>query len=266
MYPAAMTALHVLGGAIDDERRAELVMAGDLLVFRELPALHDLCATVEGLIGETPDGDEAVCELRRRVHSDEQVKRMLAAALESAGVDGRRTYWDKYHLRVQPPQPLDAEKGIGSLAYHRDTWSSNLYAQANWWSPIRPLSAGRTIAFYPAYWNRPLANTSAEWRLEDVRAGRAPLVPEPTEPVDTASELRVVIEPGDLLCFSGAHLHASVPNTTSEARISIEVRSVNPDDTRDGRTAPNLDGHAAKVQYGWFWRMADGEPLAPPAN
>jgi hypothetical protein len=46
------------------------------------------------------------------------------------------------------------------------------------------------------------------------------LVPEPSEPVDTASELRLVIEPGDLLCFSGAHVHAGVPNSAGVVRFS----------------------------------------------
>ena len=46
------------------------------------------------------------------------------------------------------------------------------------------------------------------------------LVQEPSEPVDTASELRLVIEPGDLLCFSGAHVHAGVPNSAGVVRFS----------------------------------------------
>ena len=84
-----------------------------------------------------------------------------------------------------------------------------MYAQVNWWTPIRPLAAERTIAFYPAYWDRPLANTSADWRLEDVWAAgakRGPLVPEPTEPVDAASELRIVVEAGDYFKSSDVQL------------------------------------------------------------
>ena len=54
----------------------------------------------------------------------------------------------------------------------------------------------------------------------------------------------MVVEPGDLLCFSGAHLHASVPNTSAEARVSVELRTVNRDDLEEGRGAPDLDGRA----------------------
>ena len=82
-------------------------------------------------------------------------------------------------------------------------------------------------------------------------------MPEPTEPVDTTSELRVVMEPGDLLCFSGAHLHASVPNTSGERRVSLELRTINSDDRKRGRGAPDLDGRAPRVPLDWFKPMAD---------
>ena len=52
--------------------------------------------------------------------------------------------------------------------------------------------------------------------------------------VESASELRVVVEPGDLLCFSGAHLHASVPNATGVARFSVEARTVDAEDVGAG--------------------------------
>ena len=86
-------------------------------------------------------------------------------------------------------------------------------------------------------------------------------MPEPSEPVDTSSELRIVIEPGDLLCFSGAHLHASVPNVSDRARVSVELRTVNLDDLARGRGAPKIDGHAPQVPLEWFRSMEDGSPL-----
>src|SRR5699024_5973495 len=146
---------------------------------------------------------------------------------------------------------------------HRDTWSSNVYAQTNWWAPIYPLTAERAIAFYPRYWDTPLSNTSSEWDLDEIRAGtsNAPLVPEPSEAVDTSDELRMVPEPGDVLCFSGAHLHASVPNASGVARISVEVRTADPEDTSGGRGAPNVDGSAPRVAADWFRHARDGTLL-----
>jgi hypothetical protein len=191
-------------------------------------------------------------------------KDLLRAALEQVGVDPARTCWDRLHVRVV--EPLEPGEQGRSIGFHRDTWGSNVLAQVNWWTPLRPITAQRTIAFYPAYWSRPLANSSADWDLDEIRERRqagedVQIVPEPTEPVDTTSELRMVIEPGDLLCFSGAHLHASVPNTSAEARVSLELRTVNVDDREGGRGAPDLDGRAPRVPLYWFKPMAGGPTL-----
>ena len=197
----------------------------------------------------------------------DESRSLLRAALEHVGVDPARTYWDRTFLRVV--EPLAPGEDARSIGFHRDTWGSNVLAQVNWWTPLEPITAERTIAFYPAYWSRPIANSSADWDLDEIRERRArgeevEIVPEPTEPVDTASELRMVIEPGDLLCFSGAHLHASVPNTSGERRVSVELRTVNADDHERGRGAPDLDGRAPRVPLHWFRSMADESPLAVP--
>jgi hypothetical protein len=246
-----------------------LVFRGDLLVFTGVPPLLELANLVDDLIGEPPDV-AAIDKHQRRVRSEPRVKRLLRAALEHVGVDPASSYWDSISLRVVPPVRGDAERQIGRLGFHRDTWASNVLQQTNWWATIRPLSADRVLAFYPAYWSRSIGNTSADWDLDAIRERRRmgerdedlPIVPEPTEPVNTESELRIVIEPGDLLCFSGAHLHASVPNVSGETRCSVELRTVNIDDIRGNRGAPDLDGRAPMAQLAWFHSMTDGSSLA----
>jgi hypothetical protein len=236
-------------------------------VFKQVGPLLELARLLDEWIGEQP-GEEEIAELQRRVRGDERVRELVGAALEGAGVTPERTYWDKIHLRIVPPAAGDGQ--TGTIGVHRDTWGSNVLSQTNWWLPIRPLAAERTIAFYPSYWSRPIENTSASWNLDEIRERRRggerdediPIVPEPTEPVDTSSELRIIIEPGDLLCFSGAHLHASVPNVSERTRVSVELRTVNLDDFLRGRGAPDLDGHAPQVQLEWFRSIAGGSPLS----
>jgi hypothetical protein len=65
-----------------------------------------------------------------------------------------------------------------------------------------------------------------------------------------------------MLCFSGAHLHASVPNTSPLTRFSTEVRTVCLDDLNHGRAALDLNGVAPRQPLEWFNRMADGAPLS----
>jgi hypothetical protein len=243
-------------------------------VFKAVPSLLEAASLVDGLIRDLLDDperadDDAVDELRNRFRGEPDVPRLFRAALEDVGVDASRSYWDSVFLRVVPPIEPGAERQIGRIGFHRDTWGSNVLQQTNWWATIRPLEAERTIALYPAYWSRPIRNTSADWDLDEIRARRRSgerdediaIVPEPSEPVDTSAELRVVIEPGDLLCFSGAHLHASVPNTSGRTRFSVELRTVNVDDLTQGRGAPDLDGRAPHVPLEWFRSMEDESPL-----
>jgi hypothetical protein len=237
-------------------------------VFKQVAPLLEVARIVDRLVPDTPDV-AAIDELQTQVRRDPQVKALFRAALEQVGVDPLRSYWDSIYLRVVPPAEGDGERQIGRIGFHRDTWSSNVPQQTNWWTTIRALSAERTIAFYPRYWSRPIENTSADWDLDEIRKRRRsgerdedlPIVPEPTEPVDMESELRIVLEPGDFLCFSGAHLHASVPNVSGETRCSVELRTVNLDDMVSGRGAPDLDGRAPMVPLEWFRSMTDGSPL-----
>jgi len=75
-----------------------------------------------------------------------------------------------------------------------------------------------------------------------------------------------MISPGDLLCFSGAHLHASVPNATGLARFSIEARTVDAEDTALNLGAPNVDGEAPRVALEWFRGARGGASLADTAG
>ena len=229
-------------------------------MFREVPPLLEVVSAAAAF---------PIDVLQRGFRRDPEMKRLFHAALEHVGVDAARTYWDSLYLRVVEPVADGAKRQVGGIGFHRDTWSSNVLAQTNWWTTLRPLSAERTIAFYPAYWSRAIANTSAEWDLDAIREQRRSgisdadiqIVPEPSEQVDTQSELRIVIEPGDFLCFSGAHLHASVPNVSGQTRCSVELRTVNADDIAHGRGAPDLDGRAPIVPLEWFRSMEDGSAL-----
>ena len=240
-----------------------------------MPPLREAVGIGERLIRDRlgPPGAEdlrGLDELQAGFCADPEVIRLFREALEHVGVDPRRTYWDSLFLRfVAPVQDgAGAERQIGRIGVHRDTWSSNVLQQTNWWMTLRPLTRDRTIAFFPDYWERPLENTSADWDLNAIRARRRtgetevlPIVPEPVEEVDMSSEIRVVIEPADLLCFSGAHVHATVPNVSDRARCSVELRTVGLDDLKQGRGAPDVDGEAPVVPLEWFRSMVDGEPL-----
>ncbi|MDZ7829956.1 MAG: phytanoyl-CoA dioxygenase family protein [Halofilum sp. (in: g-proteobacteria)] len=266
------------------------VYAGDLLIVRGIPEMHELVDYCHDLLVETfetndllhaqftlgrADWDRRAADLRKRGKKDPGARERMTALFAAFGLDPARTAADVVNLRCQPHDDDPGPDSRHTLGAHRDTWGSNVYQQINWWAPVCPITAERTIAFFPGCWDRSVANDSRDWDLDAIRAEIAaaraearepvfPNVPEPTEPGALGGALPVVIEPGDVLLFSGAHLHASVPNGSGAARYSLELRSVDERDAAAGIGAPNLDGHAPRVAWHWFRRLADDARMQAP--
>ena len=256
----------------------ERLFRGEILAFRRMPAMTALVERARAMSCQAfaphapPDAQASLDraeflaragELRRSFMRDGEVRAAYRAVIAALGLDPARTYADRLILRLQPSGDTHRGRRVRDLPAHRDTWGSNVMAQINLWGPVFPVEPGATMVIWPALFGRPVANTSAEWDLERLREspGRYPLLPECRAPLEDASGVPVLIEPGDLLCFSGAHLHASRPNRTGRTRLSIDSRIVDRGDVRAGRGAPNVDGHAPRVGWEWFRSVADGEPL-----
>ncbi|MDE0449040.1 MAG: phytanoyl-CoA dioxygenase family protein [Spirochaetaceae bacterium] len=259
----------------------ERIHGGEILVFRQMPAMLALVARARAMACEAfaphapPEAQRALdrgqfrtraAALRRTFMRDPRVRTSFRAVIEALALDPAATYADRLILRLQPGGASHRGRRMRDLPAHRDTWGSNLMAQINLWGPVFPVEAGATMVIWPALFDRAVPNTSAEWNLERLREdpGRYPLLPECRAPLDDAAAVPVLIDPGDLLCFSGAHLHASRPNRTKRTRLSLDTRIVDRDDVRAGRGPANVDGRAPRVVHEWFRSVATGERLSPP--
>ena len=258
------------------------VYRGELVVFRGLPAMLGLVARARAMAEAAfaphppPLAQDALgpadflgraSSLRRSFIRDGEARAAFRAVIESIGLDPGTTYADRLILRLQPSGDTHSGRRVRDLPPHRDTWGSNLMVQINLWGPVFPLDPGATMVIWPTLFDRPVPNTSADWDLERLREapGRYPLLPVLEGPVPVgagAEEVPVLIRPGDLLCFSGAHLHASRPNRTGRVRVSVDSRSVDLADLRAGRGAMNVDGSAPRDGRDWFHRVSDGASLA----
>jgi hypothetical protein len=89
-------------------------------------------------------------------------------------------------------------------------------------------------------------------------------------------ELIILPAPGEILLFSGAQLHASIPNTSGRARFSVDFRTVDVGDLMAGRGAPLVDVHCTGTAIRDFINVADESSFdeqtvievfgAPPAD
>jgi len=281
-----MSLIQTIRRPINDQQRAELVFAGQLVVFENLSSMSELIDFTRELITSCFDSDQpqAVHEYLHReqflhiAHDaqegfriSKQTNELLIQCLEQTGVNLNNCYRDKLVLRILPP--VDSHPGgrHSDTHIHRDTWGSNIYQQINWWAPVYPLHKDNTLAIYPEHWNKPIENNTDTWDFSEVKrnrkqapqhlAGKIPAAPVAISETDKHNEIRVLINPGSLLCFSGAHLHGGLANTTDQTRFSIESRTINYDDILNGRKAPNIDCEGGEQHSQWFRHALDNTNL-----
>jgi hypothetical protein len=279
-----MVAIHFLDGALPADEIGRLTLAGDLLIWRRLSPLLELCDLADrmlrdGLQDDDPqtaearlDGDvfiKRVRSLRTRFKENPSITEAFKQSLIATGLEAADSYWDPLQLRVVPSQHSHQARRIMPLPPHRDNWGSNIPQQINWWTPLLPTTAGRTIIFYPRYWAEAVGNNSADWDFEvlkrlmqEGKADSYPVLPVLTEALPQAAVMPVVLQPGDMLAFSGHHLHGSIATDPDIARFSTESRTVSLRHVTAGYGAPNVDGRAPRLVPDWFQHMVDDSPLA----
>ena len=103
------------------------------------------------------------------------------------------------HLKVQNP--------------HRDSWVTNPLNALVLWIALSPVRPGNGMLFYPDLWDRTIPHDGYEQRgfriARQMRLGRP---------------LNVRLDPGDMLLFSGEHLHSSELNRTDATRYVLSFR------------------------------------------
>jgi hypothetical protein len=270
----------------DDQRRAD-VYDGRIFAFAPTPASLALAAFARDMVEEAFEGRDprraqyempvedyvaVIAPLKPRFIHHPRTRALLTAIFEGIGCDLERTYLDVPRLRaVTSDGYLTAGVGYAHPP-HRDTWYSAPLAQLNFWMPLYDLTEDSTMAFYPAYWDRPVRNSSREFNYYAWNAtGRANAAqhirqdtrkqPQLEQPVSLVPQNLVDLPPGGFVLFSGAQLHATIPNTSGVTRYSVDFRAMNIDDLRHGRAAPNLDSDCSGTSLRDFLRGTDGAPL-----
>ncbi|MEO0368807.1 MAG: hypothetical protein AAF197_08480 [Pseudomonadota bacterium] len=270
---------------------SERIFAGAALVVGNNKAMR-ACRNVVALFIETYLGDRnldvditklhesldrtdyltLIDELRTSLKSNTSALDLFLSAIEECGFDKRETFFDHLTLRVVPPETSHKDGYASYIGPHRDTWGSKCHAQLNWWAPIYTITAERTLGFFPDYWSRPIANDTDSWdfngflaaRSENKRSERVPYpsAPTPTQAVNMEQAVPVIVEPSELLCFSGAHLHTTIPNQSQLARVSLELRTMHTMHDELNLSAPNIDCADGQKMVGWFKNAITKERLS----
>lgn len=273
---------------------------GELLVLTRLPAVADLVDYTRDQLTELfkPYDPElahehfdkaAIAKLLSEwkplfIHS-EQAKRLVRRVILQAGFSPHDTHYDLPKPRTS--FPLDhLTAGIAyAFPWHRDVWYSAPSQQINWWLPVYTPRKDNAMGFDPESFSREVVNDSAAFDYYRNNRDRSRTGAQLTREVqarpaaldhEARGELVLLPAPGEILLFSGAHLHRSIPNTSGNSRYSVDFRTVDVTDLRAGRGAPLVDVHCTGTAIRDFLNVADGAKFdeefvtqcfgAPPPN
>lgn len=267
-----------------DQRRRELLFQGQLIVYsprqstlafiefaRKLiehafAPLHPETAQYELSVEQYAD---LLIKLKPDFIHHEESKRLMRDIFVEMGCDLEKTYFDVPKMRSSTSDNF-LTTGIAYAWHpHRDTWYSAPPCQINWWIPIYDIRSDNAMAFHPAYWGRPVRNSSkgynyyqwnqqhrgaqvAQYLKEDPRP-----LPRATEPIELDPQIRLIVPAGGIILFSGAQMHSSVPNTSGKTRFSIDFRVVHEDDVAGKQGAPKVDEECTGTTMRDYLRATD---------
>jgi len=268
---------HASKGLSPDELAAR-IFAGRIVFFGDLAPVKALVSETRAILDDAFAGafpPTAMSEMghdafrktmrtaQKQFAKSSVISRHWHDALIAAGADPETTYRDRLVLRSAPPHETANGPGYGLLPAHRDSWGSGLDCQINWWLPIYDVTAERTMAVFPHAWDRKIVNDSAGWDPRRARSEAGyPELPTAREQLDWNEALPLVVSTGTLMAFSATHLHATILNTSDQARISSETRTVDRQHLVAGRGAPNVDRGPVEQGTAWFHRVRDGVSLS----
>lgn len=260
-----MLAVH-FDPCLSDAERRERLYDGDVVILSPTPSSQKLVSLAQQMLEEAfaphdprdihnhmsaEDVAAILSTLKPNFIHHPDCKRLIPQIMKEHGVDLDRLYFDVPRMRSAYPSHFLSSGIAYAFHPHRDTWYSAPACQLNWWMPIYPILAKNAMRFYPRHFSESVTNNSEvynyyDWNSKN-RAAAAQHVksdtreqPKPQQSLDQTT-VRFLPPPGGIIIFSGAQLHETVPNTTDVARYSIDFRTVDLDDARARRGAPNVD-------------------------
>lgn len=275
-----MTTLLIDPALSGDDLRQQL-FDGNLVILTRLRALADFVDYTRGELAELfkPHDPEHVHEhieppemaailgswKPRFIHSEES-KKLVRAVIEEAGFQAEQTHYDLPKPRTSFPVGHLTTGVAFAFPWHRDVWYSAPAQQINWWLPIFPVRDDNAMSFDLRSFARAVPNSSDSFDYYRNNASRSTTAKQVTKESQARpgaidhhpdQELILLPAPGEVLLFSGAQLHASIPNTSGRARFSVDFRTVSVPDLLAGRGAPLVDVNCTGTAIRDFINVAD---------
>jgi hypothetical protein len=197
-------------------------------------------------------------------------KKLVREIIREAGFCEEGTHYDVPKPRTSFPVSHLTTGIAYAFPWHRDVWYGAPAQQINWWLPVYTAREDNAMRFEPQSFDRAVKNSSADfdyYRNNTARLSTASQISNERQVRPAALNYApghdlVIIPPvGSVMLFSGAHLHASIPNTSKRARFSVDFRTVDVADVLVGSGAPLVDSDCTGTAIRDFCRVSDGAPF-----
>lgn len=229
------------------------IVDGDIHIIKKTNSLDSIIDYSKNIIKKHFTGFHDVQKAQEKINVTDYVKiilkikddftnsiktdQMMSSMLQKLNLQNEDIFFDKPKIRIVTYNKY-LESGAGYIFKpHRDSWYAGPKSQLNFWFPIFDIDLNSTFVIYPNYWQKNILNSSENFDYEmwkkkfrftankhiktDTRNHPLPL-----EEVDKTQEFRVDCNAGDLVIFSGCHLHGSIPNASNKTRFSIDFRII----------------------------------------
>lgn len=204
-------------------------------------------------------------ELRKKVYTSTEFHQLVNSVISSFGFDLRQQTYDPARLRVVAHNGHLNPAAAPIYHGHRDTWYSNPQSMITWWIPLHDVSPAETFEFFTDYFSKPVQNDSEVfdfdrwtsvgqqnrigWQNKDT--GRTQAYPRLLQET-LGPRLPVGAKAGELLLFSGQHLHQTCHNVTGKTRFSLDFRTVSSADFANGIGPENVDNRSTGTSFSQF--------------
>lgn len=276
-----------IDSSLTDQQRRDRTFAGDAFIYRSSAAADALCKFAQQFLEEAfhpldprlaqhsmsvEDYSALLAELKPKFIHHDTAKTLIRELLEERGCALDRTFFDVPRLRSSTSNGYLTSGIAYAFHPHRDTWYSAPRCQINWWLPVYSAPPGAGMVFHPLYWARRVRNGSEKYDYQrwvrDSRFAAGKQIgrdireqPRPEESMELGGGVIANGEPGSVIVFSAAQMHASAENCSGETRFSIDFRTFHLDDLTQERGAPNIDSRCTGTTVGDFLRGSDLAPV-----
>lgn len=197
-------------------------------------------------------------KLRKEIYTEPHAHALLGQMAASVGFSRRETAFDPARLRVIAHRAFENPRAAPVYYPHRDTWYAHPMSVVTIWTALDDLEEAETFVFFPERFAAPVNNdsevfdydewVSRGWSLkigwQDRDASLRARYPSVVGHEEYGRAVGFSCKRGEILLFSGAHFHETLPQALGTTRFSLDARLVHLSDHARGLGALNVDGRS----------------------